>query len=197
LKGVTVRATGASGIFDRNTSIQTNETMKKPGFYLRLIILLIAAGLAPSESAQTPGQRPQGLGAGDRFFPALSRVLTDEQRGSLRAALEPQRDIMQPLEEKLRASRRALLDAVAGGKFDEAAARQNAEASAQAEAELTVIFARALAQMQPPLSTQQIEQLKNFQPGQFQSPSAPGPHLELPPPLPRDSNDLPIVTPPK
>ena len=177
--------------------------MKKTRFYLRLIILLIATGLASSGSAQTPGQRPQGFGAGDRLFPMLNRVLTDEQRSSLRAALEPQRDKMQPLEEKLRVSRRALLDAMASGKFDEAAARQNADESARAEAELTVIFAKAVSQMQPPLSAQQIEQMKNFQPGQFQqqnatsTEAAPRPHMDLPPPLPRDSNDLPIVTPPK
>jgi Spy/CpxP family protein refolding chaperone len=179
--------------------------MKKTGFYLRLIVLLIAAGLASSGSAQTPGPRPQGLGGGDRFFPALNRVLTDEQRSSLRAALEPQRDKMQPLEEKLRVSRKALLDEIASGKFDEAAARQNADESADAEAELTVIFAKAISEMKPPLSAQQIGQMKDFQPGQgqgqFQSApqteSAPRPHMDLPPPLPRDSNDLPIVTPQK
>ena len=155
--------------------------------------------------AQAPGQRQQGFGGGDRFFPALNRVLTDGQRKSFRAALEPERAKTQPLEEKLIVLRRALLDEITGGKFDEAAARQNAEESAKAEAELTVIFAKALSQIQPPLSAQQIEQMKNFQPGQgqFQPQSAPQaeiaprPKMDLPPPLPRDSNDLPVVTPQK
>ena len=158
--------------------------------------LVFCAAVAP---AQNQPQRPQAFAAGARFFPALNRVLTEEQRQSLRAALESQRDKMPALEEKVRASRRALLDAAIGGKFDENLARQGAEASAGAEAELAVIYARALSQMQPPLSEQQVRQLKNFQPGQFQpqsgptAESAPEKHLELPPPLPRDTNDLPVV----
>jgi len=148
--------------------------------------------------AQVPPQRQQGFAAGDRFFPALSRVLTDEQRKSFRAAVESQSEKIQPLEEKMRASRKMLLDEIAGGQFDEVAARQSADESAKAEAELTVIFAKALSQMQPPLSTQQITQLKNFQPGRLQPQAAPQtedeqPRSNLPPPLPRDSNDLPVV----
>lgn len=155
-----------------------------------------------SSQAQTPGQiRP--LGGGERFFPALNRVLTDDQRKSFTTVIESQSEKIRPLEQKMRASRRALIDAIANGKFDEAAARQNAEESAKAEAELTVIFAKALSEMQPPLSAQQIEQMKNFQPGpgqqQLQSVPqteiAPRPKMDLPTPLPRDSNDLPVVPP--
>ena len=159
----------------------------------------LAVFCAAVATAQNPTQRPPPLAAGGRFFPALNRVLTDEQRQSLRAALEPQRDKLPPLEEKMLASRRALLDAAVSGKFDENLVRQSAEASAGAEAELTVIYVRALSQMQPPLSAQQLQQLKNFQPGQFQVQSGPPAsftpenHLELPPPLPRDTNDLPVV----
>jgi hypothetical protein len=52
--------------------------------------------------------------------------------------------------------------------------------------------------MQPPLSAAQAKQLKNFQPGRFQDfPDAPGAEpqsrMKLPPPLPRDTNDLPVV----
>ena len=62
-----------------------------------------------------------------------------------------------------------------------------------------VIYARALSQMQPPLSPSQLQQLQNFQPGQLRQQAipktnaAPEKHLDLPPPLPRDSNDLPVV----
>ena len=101
----------------------------------------------------------------------------------------------------MRASRKALLDEITSGQFDEAAARQNADESAKAEAELTVVFAGALSQMQPPLSAQQIGQMKNFQPRQGrqqpQTEVAPRPKMDLPPPLPRDSNDLPVVAPQK
>lgn len=166
-------------------------------------LFVALAGLVSSATAQTPGQRPPVFGGGDRFFPALTRVLTDAQRKSFRALLALQSEKIPPLEEKILASRRALLDEIAGGKFDETVALQNAQDSAQAEAELALIVARALSQMQPPLSAQQIEQLKNSQPGPAQPPVAPlvsvasPPKVDLPPPLPRDSNDLPIVTPPQ
>jgi|GEM_PF-2854062 len=174
----------------------------KSFFYFAAIAIAFAS-FSPLAQAQTPGQRQQGFGGGDRFFPALNRVLTDDQRKLFRTAIESQAAKIQPLEEKMRESRKVMLDEIAGGNFDEAAARQNAEESAKAEAELTVIFAKALSQLKPPLSAQQIEQMKNFQPGQQQSQStpqaeiAPRPKMDLPPPLPRDSNDLPVVTPQK
>ncbi|HSY75110.1 MAG TPA: periplasmic heavy metal sensor [Dongiaceae bacterium] len=177
--------------------------MKTPKLFFCFTVIAIAvANFATSAQTQTPGPRQQGFGAGDRFFPALNRVLTDDQRKTFRAAIETQSEKIQPLEEKMRESRRAVLDEIASGKFDESVARQNAEESAKAEVELTVIFAKALSQMQPPLSAQQIEQMKNFQPGQQsqsapQTEVAPRPKMDLPPPLPRDSNDLPVITPQK
>ncbi|HUB87778.1 MAG TPA: periplasmic heavy metal sensor [Verrucomicrobiae bacterium] len=168
------------------------------------VISIMLAGFAMSAPAQTPAQRTAAFAGGERFFPALDRVLTDAQRKSFHTALLSQADKIPPLEQKILASRRALLDEIAGGKFDETNAQQNAKESAQAEAELTLIVAKALSQVQPPLSAQQIEQLKNFQPGPAQSLPAtppvvilPPPKVDLPPPLPRDSNDLPIVTSPQ
>jgi Spy/CpxP family protein refolding chaperone len=148
---------------DKSLRLLFYQTMKILKFIFGFTALSIAfASFVLPAPAQTPGQRQQTLGGGERFFPALNRVLTDEQRGSFRAAIVPQLGKIQPLEEKMRASRRALLDEIAGGKFDEAAARQNADESAKAEAELTVIFAKAISQIQPPLSAQQIGQMKNF-----------------------------------
>ncbi len=167
-----------------------------------LIILApisIALFCAMAATAQNLPQRPPALAGAGRFFPALNQVLTDDQRQSLRSILERQRDRLLPLEEKLRVSRQALLDAAVGGKFNENVVRQNAQTSAGAEAELTVIFARALSQMQPPLSEQQVRQLKNSQPGRLQPQAGPaaesGPekHLPVPSPLPRDTNDLPVL----
>jgi Spy/CpxP family protein refolding chaperone len=177
------------------------KTLKS--FFCFAAIATAFANFIPSAQAQAQGQRQQALGGGERFFPALNRVLTDEQRKSFLTAIDPQSEKIRPLEQKMRESRRAMLDEIARGNFDEADARQSAEESAKAEAELTVIFAKALSQMQPPLSAQQIEQMKNFQPGQNQQqpqsvPQAevePRPKMDLPPPLPRDSNDLPIVAP--
>jgi Spy/CpxP family protein refolding chaperone len=98
-----------------------------------------------------------------------------------------------------------MLNQVVSGGFDESAVRQYASQAAGAEADLTVIFARALSHMQPPLTAQQVAQIKNFSPGRLkearrgnggaddESGTAPEVHLKLPPPLPQDTNGLPIV----
>jgi len=163
----------------------------------RIIIFIVVAGWVTVVSAQNKGARQN---PGDRFFPGLARVLTDAQRESMRTALKAEYSQIQPLEQTLRSSRQALLDEITSGNFNEAAARQDAEASARAEAELTVIYAKALSQMTPPLSEAQIGQMKNFQPGQLQRGGAddtpsppPESHLPLPPPLPQDSNGLPVM----
>jgi Spy/CpxP family protein refolding chaperone len=162
---------------------------------LRCLLLTIAiAGMA----VLAPAQQNGGNGITDRFFPALGRLLTNDQRQSLRSLMAAQRDQLQPLEREVRTSRQALLNQIMSGQFDESVVRQYAEQSARAESELTVIFAKALSQMQPPLTAQQIRQLRNFQPGRFQDSDQAGeeepqPHMKLPPPLPRDTNDLPVV----
>jgi Spy/CpxP family protein refolding chaperone len=164
---------------------------------LQFLLFVYITGLAIAISAQQgPFNAPNAIG--DRFFPALGRVLTDDQRQSLRQIILAQREQMQPLEQQLRAARQNMLGQITGGQFDENLVRQYAEQSAKAEAELTVMFAKDLSQMQPPLSAAQVEQLKGFQPGRFQNfPDAPGAeprsHMKLPPPLPRDTNDLPVV----
>jgi Spy/CpxP family protein refolding chaperone len=168
--------------------------MKKLQCLQCFLLTIIIAGVA----FLAPAQQNGGNGITDRFFPALGRLLTDDQRQSLRDLMAAQRDQLQPLEKEIRTSRQALLTQITSGQFDENLVRQYAGQSAKAESELTVIFAKALSQMQPPLSAQQIRQLKNFQPGRFQDfdqggGEEPQPHLKLPPPLPRDTNDLPMV----
>jgi Spy/CpxP family protein refolding chaperone len=165
--------------------------MKKIQCFLLSITIM---GLAIAASAQ---QNPANA-IGDRFFPALGRILTDNQRDSLRQMMISQRAQFAPLDQQLRASRQAMLNLAASGKFDENAVRQYAEQSAQAESELTVMFVKMLSQMQPPLSAAQIKQLQNFQPARFRDftdASGPPPesHMKLPAMLPRDTNDLPVV----
>jgi Spy/CpxP family protein refolding chaperone len=164
---------------------------------LRCVLLLIV--LVSMETAAS-AQQEAGNGSGERFFPMLSRVLTVNQRQSLLQSLASERGQIRPLEEKLHASRVAMLNQIAGGSFDENLVRQEATQSAAAEADLSVIFARALSKMQPPLSAQQVAQLKNFDPGHFRQARgetdpqlAPEVHLKLPPSLPTDTNGLPIV----
>lgn len=164
---------------------------------LSFLLSLAIIGFAGAASAQN-----QGYGMGERAFPMINRLLTDEQRQSLQKIIVPQRDQIRLLEEKIRDSRQALLNQIASGSFDENLVNQYAGETSKAEADLMVIYARALSQMQPKLSEQQIAQLKNFQPGRFRAsrdesdrdePAAPEVHMKLPPPLPRDTNDLPVV----
>lgn len=163
-----------------------------------LVLSLAVAGWASAAQAQPNAAN----GVGERLFPMVGRVLTVQQRQSLQQILVSRRAQLRALAEKIQASREAMLNQAVSGSFNESLARQYAAQSANAEADLAVIFTRALSQMQPPLSAQQIAQLKNSPPGRRQahngrpgdeSESAPEVHLQLPPPLPRDTNDLPIV----
>lgn len=166
---------------------------------MKILQSLLVGVVVTIFAARVSAQSNRAMGMETRFFPALGRLLTDEQRMSLMRNMDLQRDQIQPLQEKIRSSRAALLNQIVSGKFDENLARQYAAQSAGAEAQLTVIFARALAQMQPRLSPEQLAQLKTFQSGRFvgfrdeaETP-APEVHLKLPPSLPTDTNGLPIV----
>lgn len=161
------------------------------GLLLSIVVIIVAA--------KTFAQPNHPMGLESRFFPQLGRLLTDEQRLSLLRNMDSERDQIQPLRERIRSSRAALLNQIVNGKFDEKLARQYAGQCAGAEAQLTVIFVRALSRVQPPLSARQLAQLKTFQPGHFvgfrDEAEAPAPevHLKLPPMLPTDTNGLPVV----
>ena len=157
-----------------------------------------------------PGQRLfQGQGgAGNRLVGDIERiavVLTPEQREFMRTANEENRDKTRDLEEKVRAARKATLDAALDKKFDEAVLRQRLEALAKLDVDLMVIRAKMLSKVEPPLSDEQIERIKNPPPmadmlrqRQGQGPNGtPGAFREQARPRPpgdgpRDANDLPM-----
>src|SRR5262249_29697806 len=99
------------------------------------------------QSEPRPRRGPFGAGAmgGGPGIERVFSVLTDEQRASLREAMEGQFEKVRGLEEKLREARRALLEAALVEKFDETAVREKAEAAAKLEAEVTVIRAKAFS----------------------------------------------------
>lgn len=140
-------------------------------------------------AAGFPGEPP------GRFLPNLERVLTDDQRTSLREALQDQRERRSEVEEKLREARKEVFQASLSRDFDEEALRQKALAVGKLEAELTVLRARAFAKIEPPLSERQREQLKNLPPLPSPLPAArlrPELRRDEPPPRgPRDQHDLP------
>lgn len=129
---------------------------------------------------------------GGQFFPLMERVLTEEQRESLRAAMESQREAMRGIEGKLRDARRELMKAGMIEKFDEDAVRAKALDVAKLEAELTVLRAKAFSQMKPGLSPEQIEKVRNPPPfeGGEGRPGVPR-RPERGGAGPRDENDLP------
>lgn len=135
------------------------------------------------------------------------RVLTEEQRRSFREAMEAQRDQTRALEEKLRKVRKEVVVAGLTEKFDENAVRTKALEVGKLEAELAVLRARALSQVKPPLSADQIEQIKNpppFKPGESrlrtvdgQLRALPMHQLRSPPVGARDEHDLPAAPKPE
>jgi Spy/CpxP family protein refolding chaperone len=109
-------------------------------------------------------QPPFAPGAPARMMPGFERayqVLTDEQRASLRDAFGSQREKMRDLEEQMRAARRELLEASLAEKPDEKRIRKRAMAVGRIEADIAVLRAKALAGIQPPLSSEQREKIKS------------------------------------
>jgi Spy/CpxP family protein refolding chaperone len=148
--------------------------------------------LAPP-GVRPPAQPGPGLGP-------LMNVLTEDQRSSLRTAMENQRAQIRELEGKRRDARRAALETTLTGKFDEEAVRARAMDVAKLDVEIAVLQAKALSQMTPPLTPGQIEKVKNAVPpqggpgfGNGQRGMRRGPPGSVPAPAPgRDDNDLPV-----
>lgn len=152
------------------------------------------------------GQQP-GMMAGAGGLGRVMMVLTPEQRESMRTASEADREKTRDLEEKARDARKAVLDATLEKNFNEDALRKKLEAAAKIDTDLMLIRAKALSKIEPPLSAEQIEKIKNPPPmgdmirqRQGQGPDgAPGerPFRDQTRPRPpgdgpRDGNDLPM-----
>lgn len=149
-----------------------------------------------------PG-RPAPPQEGQGFFMAglgpLGNALTDAQRASFRQAMQAQREKVRDLEAQLREARGKLLVLGLDGKFDEAVVRKQATSVAVLEAEMSVVRARALSQVQPPLAPEQIEKIKNGfaiapQRNGFRAEDRMQPRIERRQSLTttnRDANDLP------
>jgi Spy/CpxP family protein refolding chaperone len=95
-------------------------------------------------------------------------ALTEQQRASYQTALNNLRGQMAELQAKLRAARQDFLVASLDQKFDENVLREKAFAAARVEAELAVLRAKAMSQVQPPLTPEQIQKIKAGQAGPVQ-----------------------------
>lgn len=179
--------------------------MKTPSALLKsLLALLVAASftIAAHTSAQNqsggtekaPPRRQFGPAPAGRFSPAFERaflsVLTDDQRASMRQAMEADREKIRDLELKIRDARKELFELGLREKFDEAAVREKANAAAKLDTEMTVLRVKAISQIRPPLSAEQIDKIKNSaraETGERQE-EAPRRRHDIP----RDENGLPL-----
>lgn len=146
----------------------------------------VAAQQAESASParpQRPGGNPQ-LGAQGFALGGPVGVLTDEQRASYMAAMNRQRARMIELQAQLRVAQENFVAASVEQKFDENAMREKAMAAYRIDAEIAVLKAKAMSEVQPPLTAEQIEKIKTGQAGpmrplrprqQLQNPSAHAP----------------------
>jgi Spy/CpxP family protein refolding chaperone len=167
--------------------------------------LIVAAAILCSAITTSFGQpkpeqrpeRPQAGGVGMRSvgsgFAFVYNVLTEEQRESLRQVSEGQREKIRALEEKLRDARKAIIEVSVGENINEDVIRKKFMDAAKIDADLTVLRAKALSQVKPPLSKEQIEKLKNppmLEGGAYRGRL--GDREQLKPIEPgRDKNDLP------
>ena len=148
------------------------------------------------QSGERPQFRGPQPGQPGRFAPMFERVLTEDQRASFRVAMDSQRDKLHDLNDKLREARKEALEASVAEKFKEKDVRKKAIAVAKLEAEIAVFRARALSQVKPTLSAEQIERLKNPPP---MDGGIPRPQFQRDEPRrgdrpargPRDGRDLP------
>ncbi|MEY2427644.1 MAG: Heavy-metal resistance [Verrucomicrobiota bacterium] len=177
--------------------------MKMKPTVLWLMLAILTSGAVTALQAQPtnpsslrpgrPGQLPAA--AMGRFAPGYERlmgVLTEEQRNSLRAAMEDQREKVRELEEKTRDARKELFEAGLTEKFDEAAVRQKATGVAKVDAEIIVLRMKAFSQMRPSLSAEQIQKLKDLTPGGAENR---GEASRSRPDIKRDENGLPLKKP--
>ena len=124
-----------------------------------------------------PGFQP-GNQQGGPGMNLMERILTDDQRDSMRQTMEANREKNRADMEKIRNARKALNKAAFEGDFKEDVVRAKALEVAKLEAELTVMRLKALSEVQPALSQEQLDKIINppqMQPQQGSNPDGENP----------------------
>ena len=142
----------------------------------------------PPRADQQRADRPEGRMQPGPGAQVMERVLTEEQRESMRTIMASQRETMREIQEKIRVARKELLKASLAESFDEEVVRARALVVAKLEADMIVLRAKAMAQVQPPLSDKQIEQIMNPPPQAGMQPRPGEPRGNRPPRGPRDGD---------
>jgi Spy/CpxP family protein refolding chaperone len=125
-----------------------------------------------------PGERPPGGSPSSEF---RRDVLTEDQRASLREAMESVREESMELGERMRDARNALQEAIYAEKPDPKEIKRRAAEVGEIEGQMSVVRSQALSKIRPELSAEQREQLKRMPPefamrgpGMFGGPGGPG-----------------------
>jgi Spy/CpxP family protein refolding chaperone len=121
-------------------------------------------------------------------------VLTAEQQASYQKNMADKRAEMMELSSKRQAARMEINQIVLSPKFDENLIRQKIMDEAKIEADLAILQARAFADIQPPLTDEQMEKLKQSQaPRQpmMMRPTQTPPTAPTPPGTNHDASGLP------
>ena len=134
-------------------------------------------------------QQPDATARPPAMDPMLN-VLNGEQRVSFRQAMQAQREEIRAINTELGAARQRLLDASLAAKFDEGKVRRLALGVARLQADVSVLRMKALSQVRPPLSPDQIRRIKNAPP---QGPARAGVRDGQRPP--RGGQPRPLVSP--
>ncbi|MGC3960468.1 MAG: periplasmic heavy metal sensor [Verrucomicrobiota bacterium] len=115
-----------------------------------------------SEARRAQPGGPAGFRGGQgQGFQVMEQVLTEDQRESLRPAMEAQREKMRGLQEKIRDARKAMMTAALADEFKDDVVKAKAMEVAKLEAEVTVMRLKALSEVQPALSKEQMDKLLN------------------------------------
>lgn len=125
--------------------------------------VLLGVLLAGPASARFGGP-PGGPGPEHIARMAEELGLSAEQRTAIEKILADSRAQAQPLMQQMRGAHEAMEALIAAPTFDEAAVRQQAQASSGVMSELAVIHARSRHAMQQLLTPEQREKLKTLRP---------------------------------
>lgn len=168
-----------------------------------IVAVSVTTTFALSSSAQetnalkisSTNRPPQNVAGRPNDGPVFA-LLTDEQRASAMTIFAGQQEKVRELQGKVRVARQELFSTALGGKFDDEAVRKQASTIAELESELTVLRLKTLSQIQPPLSSDQVEKIRNLGPAGLQQgfrppESRPAPRKRVLQDVQRDENDLP------
>lgn len=142
---------------------------------------------SPAPTAIQPRMRAMPPGGGGPLS-----AFTEQQRASFEHNMNEQREALMKLNSKLQAARQEIGDAMFSTKVDEKLIRQKVMDAAKIEADMAVVRAQAFADIQPPITPDELEKFKHFQSSPMVRPMPPRPT-----PTPGSTNHAANILPPK